>query len=59
MNDDEEDQDTIDAYVAMGGEEDTGGYVDSKKLIDIVKNEFQLTIDIEKLIREIDTDGSG
>ena len=49
----------IDAYVAMGGEEDQSGYVDSQKLISIIKNEFKLTIDIEKLIKEIDTDGSG
>lgn len=33
--------------------------VDADKLIDIIKNEFELTIDIENLIKEIDEDGSG
>ena len=34
----------------MGGDEDKGGYVDSDKLIQTIKHEFGLTIDIEKLI---------
>merc|ERR1711934_480281 len=49
----------LDAYVAMGGEPDGGGCVDAAKLIDTIKREFQMTIDIEKLIEEIDEDGSG
>ena len=49
----------LDAYVAMGGDEDGGGCVDAKKLIQTIKHEFQMTIDIEKLIEEIDEDGSG
>lgn len=57
LNDD--DQDMVDAFVAMGGNEDTTGHVDAHKLIEIIKKEFELTIDIEGLIREIDTDGSG
>jgi Ca2+-binding EF-hand superfamily protein len=51
--------DIMDAYVAMGGDEDGGGNVDADKLIDIIKNEFGLTIDIEGLIKQIDSDGSG
>ena len=51
--------DILDAYVAMGGEEDGGGNVDADKLIDIIKNEFGQTIDIEGLIKQIDADGSG
>ena len=43
----------------MGGDEDGGGCVDAPKLIRIIKEEFQMTIDIEKLIEEIDEDGSG
>ena len=31
--DDNDDEDMIDAYVAMGGDEDLGGYVDSNRLI--------------------------
>jgi Ca2+-binding EF-hand superfamily protein len=49
----------IDAFVAMGGNEDTSGNVDAELLIRIIKNEFELTIDIEGLIKEVDTDGSG
>lgn len=49
----------LDAYVAMGGEPDGGGCVDANKLIQTIKQEFQMTIDIEKLIEEIDEDGSG
>ena len=49
----------LDAYVAMGGEADGGGCVDATKLIKTIKEEFQMTIDIEKLIEEIDEDGSG
>ena len=57
MGSDEEE--LLDAYVAMGGEADGGGCVDAAKLINTIKNEFQMTIDIEKLIEEIDEDGSG
>ena len=49
----------LDAYVAMGGEPDGGGCVDATKLIQTIKEEFEMTIDIEKLIEEIDEDGSG
>ena len=49
----------LDAYVAMGGESDGGGCVDATKLIYTIKQEFGMTIDIEKLIDEIDEDGSG
>ena len=52
-------EDLLDAYVAMGGDADGGGCVNADKLIDTIKNEFQMTIDIEKLIEEIDEDGSG
>ena len=52
-------EDTLDAFVSLGGEQDGSGHVNADRLIDIVKNEFQMTIDIEQLIREIDDDGSG
>ena len=54
-----DDSELLDAYVAMGGEGDGGGCVDAKKLIETIKSEFGMTIDIEKLIEEIDEDGSG
>jgi calmodulin len=43
-------QDTMDAYVAMGGDEDGGGFIDADRLIRIIKEDFEMTIDIEKLI---------
>ena len=55
----EDESELLDAFVAMGGDEDGSGCVDANKLIDIMKNEFHLTIDIEALIEEIDADGSG
>ena len=47
------------AFVAMGGQPDGEGCVDAMKLIRTIKEEFQMTIDIEGLIDEIDEDGSG
>ena len=52
-------EDTLDAFVSMGGEQDGSGNINASLLIDIVKNQFQMTIDIESLIKEIDEDGSG
>eukprot|EP00759_Apiculatamorpha_spiralis_P011386 PhF_6_TR18867/c0_g1_i1/m.27425 len=52
------DKDTIDAFVATGGERDKSGYVQGAVLSQRCK-EFNLTIDIESLIAEIDVDGNG
>eukprot|EP00756_Hemistasia_phaeocysticola_P064389 Hpha_TRINITY_DN7757_c0_g1::TRINITY_DN7757_c0_g1_i1::g.85419::m.85419 len=55
------DSDTIQAFVAMGGGEELdekGGEVHADLLRRMVHN-FNLTLDIEKLIKEVDTDGSG
>ena len=52
-------QDLLDAFVAMGGEPDGDGAINADKLIKTIKDEFEMTIDIEKLIKEIDEDGSG
>ena len=49
----------MESFVSMGGHADGSGIVDASKLIDIIKNQFEMTIDIEKLIEEIDEDGSG
>ena len=51
--------DLSDAYIACGGEEDLSGCVKRETLIQIVKEEFGLPIDIEELINKIDADGSG
>ena len=52
-------EDLLDAFVAMGGEADGDGAINAEKLIQTIKHEFEMTIDIEKLIEEIDEDGSG
>ena len=49
----------LEAFTAMGGEEDGDGCIDAEKLIHVIKYEFGMTIDIEALIEEIDEDGSG
>ena len=43
----------------MGGDADGGGCVDADKLIETIKKEFEMTIDIVALIAEVDEDGSG
>ena len=43
----------------MGGQPDGDGSIDAERLIDTIKNEFEMTINIEELIKEIDEDGSG
>ncbi len=40
-------------------EADGDGSIDAEKLIQVIKHEFQMPIDIEALIEEIDEDGSG
>ena len=52
-------EDTLDAFVSLGGEQDGSGHINAQVLIDIVKKDFEMTIDIEKLIQEIDEDNSG
>ena len=54
-----DESDLLDAYVACGGQPDKTGHVAKSKLIQIIKHDFGLAIDIEALINEIDTDGSG
>ena len=43
----------------MGGDEDGGGCINSDKLINTIRDELKMTIDIEKLIAQIDEDDSG
>ena len=52
-------EELLEAFVAMGGQPDGDGFIDADKLIHTIKNEFEMTIDIEKLILDIDEDGSG
>eukprot|EP01006_Ploeotia_vitrea_P031596 TRINITY_DN63923_c1_g1_i1.p2 TRINITY_DN63923_c1_g1~~TRINITY_DN63923_c1_g1_i1.p2 ORF type:complete len:487 (-),score=46.12 TRINITY_DN63923_c1_g1_i1:1844-3304(-) len=50
--------DTADAFVALGGQRDKSGEIDARQLRDTVK-QFGLTLDIDRLIEEVDSDGSG
>ena len=45
--------------MALGGQADKEGFINADRLIEIIKHEFEMTIDIEKLIADIDEDGSG
>ncbi len=54
----EEEQDLVDAFVAMGGNSDKTGSIDTEKLISVVRHKFEMTIDIERLIEELDEDGN-
>ena len=46
---DEVDYDILNTFVAMGGDTDGGGFVRKQKLVEIIKVQFGLTIDIEKM----------
>ena len=50
--------DMIEAFVAMGGNRDMSGEICTTRLVSVI-DEFQMTIDIENLISQIDEDGSG
>ncbi|CAD7945164.1 unnamed protein product [Amoebophrya sp. A120] len=55
----EDELDTIDAFVALGGNEDKSGFVEQKRLVAVVKEEFGMTIKIDRLVDELDKDGDG
>ena len=50
---------TLDAYTAIGGPADKSGHIDGQVLVRIIKEEFDLPIDIEELIRSVDDSGNG
>eukprot|EP00760_Papus_ankaliazontas_P039830 PhM_4_TR9786/c0_g1_i8/m.40482 len=52
------DMDTIRAFAALGGEMDRTGCVEANYLRDTCKH-FDLGIDIDKMLHEVDSDGSG
>ncbi len=49
----------VDAFIACGGQPDLSGYVEKDRLVKIIKEDFGLTLDIEKLISRYDGDGTG
>ena len=46
----------LDAFVALGGLQNKEGSVSKDKLIEIIKQEFELTIDMEEFLRKIGGD---
>ena len=59
IDDNKDENDFVDAFVAMGGNSDKSGHINAQKLIQVIKEEFNMTIDIVKLIEDVDEDGSG
>lgn len=55
----ENDQDTLDAYTAIGGPPDKSGHIDEKVLIQIINEEFELPINMEELIKSVDDSCNG
>ena len=51
------DDDLVEAFVAVGGLENCGGCIDVEKMR-LVISEFHLNVDIDKIIMDIDSDGS-
>jgi calmodulin len=59
-NEEEEfDVDILNTFVAMGGNSDKSGFIKKQKLVEIIKVQFGLTIDMEQMFDEagIETDG--
>merc|ERR1719162_124274 len=54
----DDESDTVDAFIALGGRSDKSGEISTDKLRAVIKD-FGLTIDIDRLIRDTDTDHSG
>ena len=50
---------SVAAYVACGGNADKTGHVDREVITKIIKVDFGLDIDIEKMMDAVDEDGSG
>ena len=46
----------MDAFVAMGGNPDASGSVSKTRLIEVIKAEFELTIDMEEFLKTIGGD---
>ncbi|GFH21359.1 uncharacterized protein HaLaN_18648 [Haematococcus lacustris] len=53
-----DEQETIDAFVALGGNADGSGTISTDRLQAVVR-EFELTLNIAKFIAEVDKENSG
>ncbi|EPR57396.1 EF hand domain-containing protein [Toxoplasma gondii TgCatPRC2] len=49
----------VDAWIALGGGRDKSGQLDKNKLIQIVSEDFQMTIDIGQLLDHLDLNKDG
>jgi len=49
----------VNAFIALGGGEDKTGTIDNKRLAKLVRDDFGLTIKLDKLIEELDIDKDG
>jgi Ca2+-binding EF-hand superfamily protein len=52
------DDDLLEAFVAVGGQSDSNGNVDIAKMRSVV-SEFNLRVDIDRIVNEMDNDGGG
>jgi len=50
------DSDFLDAFIALGGHADKSGAVSKEDLISIIKDVFELTIDLENMLRKMGGD---
>ena len=50
---------TLDAFVALGGNRDRSGAISTERLRAVVRDELVLPVQIDRLIKEVDIDGSG
>ena len=50
-----EDNEYLDAFVALGGGSDKSGYVGKSTLISTIKNEFELIFDIDTLLEGLES----
>lgn len=48
--------DLVDAFVALGGRSDKSGVVNKSALMEIIKREFELSLDLEAMIEGVQTD---
>lgn len=55
----DDESDFVDAFVACGGKPDKSGHVERSVLVQLIKKDFGLPIDIDKMLDALDTDGSG
>lgn len=52
-------EDKLNTFLFLGNQPKGEGSIEARKLINPIKKDFEETIDIEKLIKDIDEDGSG